>query len=595
MARERISSKLFAVLLVLTMLLALVPITASATYPSASGAGFDFQFGDPNPALEELSPEKDMVFTGTAPTFTANYSGDLNNHTISDQTTYYPSVLAFYVTSGVQNIGSITATGLTYVMYDADDTTHTPIANVALIPSSTTKLGFALTLDEASTTTVRRLEITSKSNQTLTVDFNQPHIYLLPITASMPTALKGYLPVGQFATGAGWGSPFTNSNASAGINAGTSVTRKIVNGYVSTGISLGAAGGYVEYDFALNKYQTDENNVKTRIKRPYGVDFIVYGNAFVNNPEAGSVKVHGTTTDSKTGWFELAGSLYYNAKTLRDVNVSYKKVVANDNTQGIYYKIEKGTTVLRNWTKFNTNTNVAWWPEDTEGYYDCNNIPGVYGNVEDVIFDFANDVITYQHVTIVRDNDTTSGYAFGYFDITPNGTVSTTAVNPYVYGTSGGNGYSLDWAVDENGNPVDISTIDKIRLYTSAGMDENSTTNEFTVPSIFGETSAELCGVFAATGTATDSPATTTIEVNGMNVNYYGITPTYVGGVAIYNLHGAVTTSGTVSASGPSNIYLNETKLSTTVTSINYDSTTNYVRVIAQSGDAAPIIVYLKF
>ena len=49
------------------------------------------------------------------------------------------------------------------------------------------------------------------------------------------------------------------------------------------------------------------------------MDFIVYGNAFNGNPEAASVQV---SEDGKT-WYELAGSLYYDPNTLRDVNITY--------------------------------------------------------------------------------------------------------------------------------------------------------------------------------------------------------------------------------------------------------------------------------
>lgn len=600
------TSKLLAVLLALVMVMACVPIMAAATYPSDSGAGFTFQFGDPNTTLEELSPEKDMVFSGTAPTFTANYSGDLNGHDVTDQTTYYPSILAFYVTSGVQNIASITATGLTYIMYDADDTTHTQIPSVSDIPSTTTKLGFALTLDEASTTTERKLEIANSStNLTLTIEFNQPHIYLNPTTATKPTALKGYLPVGQFATGAGWGSPFTNSNATAGINAASTVTRKVVSGYVSTGMSLGAPGGYAEYDFSLNKYQTDENNVTTRINRPYGVDFVVYGNAFINNPEAGSVMVYGKTSSGAKGWFELAGSLYYSDLTLRNVTVTYKKVETASGvftSAGIWYRIDDAnSTQITGWTKFNTNTSVAWWPEDTEGYYDYNNIPGVYGAVDGIVYDQTNNTITYPHVTIVKDTDTTSDYAFGYFDITPNGSSYGTAVNPYVYGTTGGNGYSLDWAVDGSGNPVDLSSIEKVRVYTSAGMKTDGT-KLFTVPSIFGETSAELCGIFATSGTATDNQTSApTIKINNQTIAYWKlqhkITQGAVGNIVYYDATGmnltnsSATITATPATGTTANIYINDSATG----SYSKTSTVTMVRVIAQTGDGAPYIAVIKF
>lgn len=75
-----------------------------------------------------------------------------------------------------------------------------------------------------------------------------------------PTGLNGYLPIGQYANGNMWGSPYSDGSASAGN------TPKVKGGYSATGVSLGAAGGYVEYDM----------NVANSDATPYGVDFIVY-------------------------------------------------------------------------------------------------------------------------------------------------------------------------------------------------------------------------------------------------------------------------------------------------------------------------------
>ena len=72
---------------------------------------------------------------------------------------------------------------------------------------------------------------------------------------------------------------------------------------------MGAAGGYVDYDFRVSNKSTN----------PYGVDFIVYGNAFNGNPEVGAVKVFGykTADETKGEWYDLAGSLYYDTAVTR--------------------------------------------------------------------------------------------------------------------------------------------------------------------------------------------------------------------------------------------------------------------------------------
>ena len=53
--------------------------------------------------------------------------------------------------------------------------------------------------------------------------------------------VNGYLPVGQFASGTAWGSIFTDGTNQSGT------TKKLIGGYSTTGVSLGAAGGYVDY------------------------------------------------------------------------------------------------------------------------------------------------------------------------------------------------------------------------------------------------------------------------------------------------------------------------------------------------------------
>lgn len=93
-------------------------------------------------------------------------------------------------------------------------------------------------------------------------------------------------------------------------------------------------------------------------------------------------------------------------------------------------------------------------------------------------------------------------------------------VNPYTYNTTGGNAYDISWAVDDNGEPVRLSTISKVRVYTSAALNVSSADAPiFTVPSIFGETSAEVCGIYAVTGTGTGtetSVANAALSITGV-------------------------------------------------------------------------------
>lgn len=147
------------------------------------------------------------------------------------------------------------------------------------------------------------------SNGTTTYTITCPH-YTAIATGINPVDVNGYLPVGQFArpNSFGWGTLYTdNTNVSSSSN-----DVKFKTGYVSTGVSLGMAGGYVQFDMGDNRIENNANN-------KYGIDFIVYGNAFKGNPEAAGVQV---SNDGVT-WYTLAGSRHYRSDTKWNQNISY--------------------------------------------------------------------------------------------------------------------------------------------------------------------------------------------------------------------------------------------------------------------------------
>ena len=369
--------------------------------------------------------------------------------------------------------------------------------------------------------------------------------------ASIVSSVVGYLPVGQFARGTGWGSAtgkFTTSS------------------YASTGVSLGAAGGYIQMELSSPIYNLGSN--------PYGVDFVVYGNAFNGNPEAGAVKVFGYKAGETTGaWYDLAGSLYYNSVSKNNATVSYKKVETTDSTfteTGIWYQVNGGT-----WTKFTSNT--AWWPDTSEGYGDT------WGDVDGVTWDQTDNIITYTGVSLVKDIDTTNDYQFGYFDVHVNGSSYGTAQNPYTITNtqSGGDGFDIAWAVDSNGAPAGLSYITKVRLYTAAALTSDGTA--FTTPGIFGETSAEVCGVFKATGTGSASTTKDLVIRNSAGTV-----------VNTSNMEVSEIANGTVQlTSEADNVYVNGVLVDDTSYSFTI-SVGQMVQIITQSGNESPYITVLK-
>lgn len=386
------------------------------------------------------------------------------------------------------------------------------------------------------------------------------------IPASIVKSVEGYLPVGQFARGTGWG---------------TATGKFTTSGYESTGVSLGAAGGYIQLELNAPIYNLATN--------PYGVDFVVYGNAFNNNPEAGAVKVFGYKAGDTTGaWYDLAGSLYYNSITKNNATVSYKKVTTASGeftSAGIWYKVNDGA-----WTKFNTNTSVGWWPTADE-------YVNGWGSVDGVTWDQTNDVITYTGVSLVKDTDLNNDYQFGYFDVHVNGSSYGVAPNPYTITNTdnGGDGFDLSWAVNGNGEPVNLTHITKVRVYTAAALTSDGTA--FTTPSIFGETSAEFCGIFAAQKAASSvsttgfanitqtsgSVTTTVLQRNILNQKTVTVpsssnstTLTITSGADTLMIKDAVATTGD------------------TVTVNRADGSTQYFRVIAQSGTKQASVTVVK-
>ena len=383
---------------------------------------------------------------------------------------------------------------------------------------------------------------------------------------SAPTSVVSYLPLGQFANNSAWGVLGSKFAGKTSLD--------------STGVSLGAFGGFIEFYF--------ENGITNDEKSPYGVDFVVYGNAFNGNPEAGAVQV----SEDGSKWYELAGSNYY------DGNFNY-----NESASG-FSKVYSGT--LRNTNVVYTNgasrvsaslggrtakevCPTAWFPL-TSNY----SIGGAHTD-ENVTMTFNSNTLTFTGITAIADSDTTADYAFGYADVTPNGSPNTygDAVNPYTPYTSdktGGDGFDLEWAVDiATGLPVDVTgkTFHYVRVY-SAVLDFGR----------FGETSTEICGIFTTANKASanvgrSSIASLTINDGGEFVGDIGdfAGAEMKGNVAFYDLSDLGITTATIEAvAANSTIYMNNTATNAYTITAN----TEYVRVIVQTGEKAPYIAVIK-
>ena len=304
------------------------------------------------------------------------------------------------------------------------------------------------------------------------------------LAGSAPTSVVSYLPLGQFANNSGWGylgTKFVGPNKTAPE---------------TTGVSLGAFGGFIEFYF--------ENGIEDKATNPYGVDFVIYGNAFNGNPEAGAVQV---SVDGTT-WYELAGSNYYKSNfTANNPENGFSKFYTGTlrNTSVIYTKGSSRVTAKLGSLNAADCCPAAWFPLTTNFTAFENDPTGGATCDSRVSVNLSGNTLTFTGVTAIADSDTTADYAFGYADVTPNGSPSEygEAVNPYTPYTSdktGGDGFDLAWAVDiATGEPVNLSgqKVKYVRVY-SAVLDFGR----------FGETSPEITGIFTARGTSSNTNPT---------------------------------------------------------------------------------------
>ena len=397
---------------------------------------------------------------------------------------------------------------------------------------------------------------------------------------SAPTSVVSYLPLGQFANNSGWGVLGSKFAGKTSLD--------------STGVSLGAFGGFIEFYF--------ENGITNDEKSPYGVDFVVYGNAFNGNPEAGAVQV----SEDGTTWYELAGSNYYNDNfTYNAPSSGFSKAYSGTlrNTSVVYTKGSSRVSAKLGSLNAVEVCPAAWFPLLTNFTAFDGNPTGGAHCASGVSVNLSGDTLTFAGITAIADSDTTADYAFGYADVTPNGSPDQygDAVNPYTPYTSdktGGDGFDLEWAVDiSTGLPVDVTgkTFHYVRVY-SAVLDFGR----------FGETSAEITGIFTTANKAdssvlrTGKPTKLTFQAEGKGAStiFTGQVPTTGSTVTkisdIRNRAGdAEAVNVTINAPSGSTVYINNTCLTESSTgvftgAISTPAAGQYLRVIVQNGEMSP-------
>jgi len=240
-------------------------------------------------------------------------------------------------------------------------------------------------------------------------------------------------------------------------------------GTVTGLVSLGSYGGYIIFGF------------DHPVLNMHGYDVKVHGNAIqseaVPNVSGGSCEPgiimvgidhdgNGVPSDGDK-WYEIKGSSYDACQ--HGYEVTY------------YRPDESKARVPHSSWRFITDTEYVYWTsndqlaDSTSGHVWRNsfhNQPYWPLWIEDSVLTFRGSKLPNSAIDMSGGNGTNWFQPFvgeGYVDNLPNGKES---------------GFKIDWAVDEDGNPVELDHIDFVKVYTA----------QLAYCGWLGETSTEVCG-----------------------------------------------------------------------------------------------------
>ncbi len=368
-------------------------------------------------------------------------------------------------------------------------------------------------------------------------------------SSDSPSAVESYLPApGQF----------VNLPAHREAN-------KTLGG-TSEELTLGSFGGNIVYKY--------DDPIKNNPNNPYGIDFIVFGNCFSNSDgstasgaaEPAAVMV---SKDGKT-WYELAGSEYYAAETRHNIKITYTngdtEFLAAADTPWITDDGESGVMPK------NSYHSQPYYP-NPEYYADFQNGVG------------KNESYTAKSVSFEGTLIETGFYPFGYADShnAKDGKITNIAENPYSGNHSyiyNGDGFDLAWAVDSEGNSVELDEISYIKIY-------NATLSYGTAT---GEKSAEIKHVLRAAASESavgKSDGLAALEINGKAIEIKD-------GVYAYTADAENASSLKIKPTAKNknaNIYVSDEYVkSDEEVSV---SATSKLRIIVQEGNGEPAIYIL--
>ncbi len=291
-------------------------------------------------------------------------------------------------------------------------------------------------------------------------------VSLKQVQAQFISEVLEYKPApGQFINTAAWGLP---SSAES------------LQGTMSGALSLGAFGGYVVFKF--------DNPVENHVNNPYGIDFVIYGNPLknlstpeMNNnvtwAEPGIVSVmkdennNGLPDDT---WFELAGSDYFFSTTQKNYEVTYTNP-GGDKAADVPWTDNLGDS---GYVYANSFHSQVYYPLP-------DNFPEINATRYTLKGTRIKDYVDRSNPSFI----TAAGRPWGYVDNNLRNTYNGLPDNPYtdnIEEGSGGDAFDIDWAVDANGNYVELDRVDFIKVHNGTFADAGW----------LGEVSTEITGAF---------------------------------------------------------------------------------------------------
>lgn len=213
-------------------------------------------------------------------------------------------------------------------------------------------------------------------------------------------------------------------------------------------VSLGGFGGYISASFDHT------------ITNKWGNDIVVYGNAYDGSSEPGIVMVsfddngNGLADDS---WYELAGGEYQSPKTIHNYKITYTNPHGH---KDVSWEDNQGNSGVIKTNEFHKQ---EYYPSFILGQESVTFTGTLLENKTDMHYQHP------LHGEIVYNAAHEWGYVDNY---------------SFEYKELRGNQFDISWAVDSNGEKVDLPGVDFIKVYTATNADGGA----------IGENSTEVCG-----------------------------------------------------------------------------------------------------